>query len=267
MNSCKEEFKEITYSNIKKDLYSISNYGRIYNIHRKIIMKTYFDKDGYEKITLVTNTRATNPNKRGNKSRHVFVHRLVAWEFLHKPDEYHNVVNHKDGKVGNNFYKNLEWCSVKENTYHAKRMKLLNNSGINCKCCKYKEKDIRLICQLLENGLTNSEIYNLLSSKLTNKTKYALYSLINKISRKMCYWDIVSEYHFKVPLQYFKCDNETHKIRKMIISGKDNIVIMRKFGYNTISENKKFYNKIISERQKCKVMFNDYRKYIDMRVE
>ena len=61
-------------------------------LKRKIIMKTYFDKDYHERITLVT----TIKNKKGNKSKHYFIHRLMMWEFVGPPpDEYHNVVNHK----------------------------------------------------------------------------------------------------------------------------------------------------------------------------
>lgn len=87
-----ELFKIITYPGIKPNMYMISNHGKVFNIKKKIIMKTYFDKDYHERITLVT----TIKNKKGNKSKHYFIHRLMMWEFVGPPpDEYHNVVNHK----------------------------------------------------------------------------------------------------------------------------------------------------------------------------
>ena len=254
-----EIFKNITYPGIKEDLYMISNYGNVFNKKKKIIMKTYFDKDDHEKITLVTNVKSKK--RRGNKSKHFFIHRLVAWDFIgHPPDEYHNIINHKNGIPCCNFVHNLEWCSILENTNHAKKMNLLNNSGINSSNCKYSEKLIRKICELLEDGYNNMEILEFLDGYRKNGSS-GLYNLINKLSKKTSYWDIVSEYDYKVPLSYFKCDEKTQKMRDLIFSDSTNLEIMKEFGYNNISDNKTFYNKIINERQKCKVLFNDYRKY------
>lgn len=252
-----EEFKIITYPGIKNNMYMVSNYGRIYNIKKKIIMKTYFDNDDHEKITLVTNIK--HPKKRGNKAKHYFIHRLMAWEFFGPPvDEYHNYVNHKNGIPCCNLIHNLEWCTVLENTNHAKKLKLLNNSGLNSSSRKYSEKIIRKICKLLEDGYSNKEIYEIIEGNHDTKN-YKIFSLINKLSKKLIFWDIVSEYDYKVPLEFFKCDSDTKKIRELIFQNKTNIEILKEFGFNDYS-NKTFYNKIIYERQKCKIMFNDYRK-------
>ena len=252
----KEEFKIITYPGIKENQYMISNHGRVFNIKKEIIMKTYFDDDYHEKITLVTDKK--HPKKRGNKSKHYFIHRLMAWEFIGPPvDEIHNIVNHKNGIPCCNFIDNLEWSSVLENTNHAKTMGLLNNSGVNASVCKYDEKTIRKICSLFEKGYTNMEIFELLKGHKNTKTtseNVGFYQLINKLGKKICYWDIVSEYDYLPNEKYFSCTPDIKKVREMIFDNKTNIEIMEAFGFNSINENKRFYNRIISERAKCKVL-------------
>ena len=57
-----EIFKVITYPRIKSNKYKVSNYGTILNIKTEKVMKTYFDKDGYERITLVIDEK--HPTKR-----------------------------------------------------------------------------------------------------------------------------------------------------------------------------------------------------------
>ena len=54
----------------------------------------------------------------GNVSKTYDIHRLVALHFI---SNNHNKpqVNHKDGNKLNNNYKNLEWCTSKENVNHA----------------------------------------------------------------------------------------------------------------------------------------------------
>lgn len=62
----------------------------------------------------------------GNMKRYK-AHRLVAFMFLDKPDNYQElVINHKDGNKLNNHYSNLEYCTYNYNNYHA-RLNCLNN--------------------------------------------------------------------------------------------------------------------------------------------
>ncbi|CAG8661504.1 3748_t:CDS:1, partial [Diversispora eburnea] len=54
------------------------------------------------------------------------VHRLVALAFCPK-EEGKEYVNHIDGDSTNNRASNLEWCTQKENSQHAMRLRLRAN--------------------------------------------------------------------------------------------------------------------------------------------
>ena len=86
--------------------YSISNNGKI--LSKKCeLMKPYLC-NGYEKIVLM----------KDNSVHRLFVHRLVAKEFIPN-NENKKCVNHIDSNRKNNAYKNLEWVSHSENSFHS----------------------------------------------------------------------------------------------------------------------------------------------------
>ena len=100
-----------------ENMYQVSNYGNIKSLQRKSytgrllkerLLKLNPDTKGYLRVTL----------RKDNKSHHYSVHRLVGIEFIDNPKNKEQI-NHKDGVKANNFYKNLEWCTNKENSDHA----------------------------------------------------------------------------------------------------------------------------------------------------
>ncbi len=55
-----------------------------------------------------------------------YIHRLVAEAYIPNPNKL-PMVNHIDGNPKNNNYKNLEWCTSKQNVEHAaKVLKVVN---------------------------------------------------------------------------------------------------------------------------------------------
>lgn len=99
------EWRDINGTN---GLYQVSNNGdvrRIYKTKPHRVLKKIIDKDGYYQVNLSVN----------NKRRTARVHRLVAEAFIENPNGY-PVINHKDENKINNYFENLEWCTVAHNT-------------------------------------------------------------------------------------------------------------------------------------------------------
>lgn len=87
----------------------------------------------------------------------VKAHRLVAMLFLDLPDNYKDlVVNHIDGNKLNNHYTNLEWCTTRENNYHARVNKLNDISMSNSK--RWEDEEFRKrVSQHISEGQHKTE--------------------------------------------------------------------------------------------------------------
>jgi hypothetical protein len=118
-----EEFKIINsliYGNFSN--YSISNYGKILNNKNNKYISQKNTDEGYVRVTL---------NSDDNKKHSIYVHRIVCEIFNNKPENNKLVVNHIDENKSNNYYKNLEWVTIKKNNQHSKNKKIsmLNDSN------------------------------------------------------------------------------------------------------------------------------------------
>lgn len=92
--------KDLQYKNFHS--YKISECGHITN--GKKILKPFFDKDGYQRITLRVN----------KKQKKIHVHRLVYSVFVGDLQKG-MVVCHIDGNILNNHYLNLKQATQKQN--------------------------------------------------------------------------------------------------------------------------------------------------------
>lgn len=90
--------------------YTITDDGKVisYKFKEPRIMKTWYQKSGYENIKLC----------KDNVTYHFLIHRLVAEAFIPNPDNL-SEVNHKDKNRQNNKVENLEWSNRRDNLYDS----------------------------------------------------------------------------------------------------------------------------------------------------
>lgn len=117
-----------------EDLYEVSNLGQIRSLGNtrgpsrfkgKItILRTEASWVGHLRVQL----------RKDGKSKHYYVHRIVAAAFLPNPDKL-PIINHKDCNPKNNNVDNLEWCTQKYNANYAgakeKKAASFKRSNIN----------------------------------------------------------------------------------------------------------------------------------------
>lgn len=111
-----EIFKNIgTFENKDFSNYEISNYGNVKSLKRNMYF-TINIREGYCIVTLY--------DKTDNKTYQINVHRLVAHCFVNGRTTERKYVNHIDENKQNNYYKNLEWVTIKENNDHSLGIKV-----------------------------------------------------------------------------------------------------------------------------------------------
>lgn len=115
--------------------------------------------------------------RKGRRSIHLKIHRLVAQAFLPNP-ENKPCVNHKDGNKLNNHVVNLEWATHSENALHAIETGLNPKRGNSNHNSKIKESELPTIREMCRNGIpqdTLAQAYGVSQStisRIVTKTTY-----------------------------------------------------------------------------------------------
>jgi len=114
-----EEWKDIKGY---EGAYQVSNYGRVRSVDRIVHSKNKYFQKGIELKKHSAGRYDFVCVSKNNKTKRLYLHRLVAEHFNENPNNY-NVVNHKDEDKTNNRADNLEWCTSKYNANYGSRNK------------------------------------------------------------------------------------------------------------------------------------------------
>lgn len=206
--------------------YRVSNLGRVFDSERmKFVVPVEMNKR-YFVVSLYL------PNK---TQIMITLHRLVALTFIKIPKDYIKagyypkdlVVNHIDGQRWHNTVENLEWCTYKENMYHAQHIADLNRGifGENSHLAKITEAQAIKICELLQSGKTMEQTANevCVSKKIVQHIRAG--ESWKEISRKYKFPRLGKAIPNTIPIETI------HNICKMLEEKKySDSVIARQFG-------------------------------------
>jgi hypothetical protein len=151
----KENFKTVKGF----DKYLISNTGVVKSKKRKVQRFSFGKDTSYWVEERVLNPFISNSGYKTIKfgSKHRYIHRLVAENFIKNENPDKNFVNHKDGNKLNNNVENLEWCTRQENHDHARKNKLISfgEKKYNASLTNENVKEIR---RLAQKGFSHNEL-------------------------------------------------------------------------------------------------------------
>lgn len=142
-----ETWKYLRYFRVKRDMYKVSDYGRIRNIHTNVILKPCLSEKGY----LMHSLRCVD-----GRTRTIKLHRIVAMNFVDGMTEEKCEVDHKDGDKTNNKASNLEWVTRKENIIRAYERNLIPiMRGERNGKAKLNELLVEIACEFLRRNNLN----------------------------------------------------------------------------------------------------------------
>src|SRR5262249_54022603 len=121
--------------------YQVSRAGEVFSLKRNRLLSPAETKKGYLAVNLY----------RDGKPKNLLVHRLVAAAFI-GPIPVGYVVNHRNGCKTDCRSSNLEICTPKENSEHAKRHGLIRSGERNARA-KLTAAQVRTIRRLRREGM------------------------------------------------------------------------------------------------------------------
>lgn len=198
-----EEWKDIDFLGIKRNLYKISNFGNVYSNA----------KNGYLSPAITNGYLTVQLAMENGDRKSFYVHRLVAIAFIPNPDPNNLIeVNHKNLHRDDPFVYNLEWVTKQDNIYHELEhsghdVKTLKGSkqwgngystfGENNGMAKFTESDVRIMLKAIENGASYKEALEIAGFENIQNNRYNL----SHIARGHRWKHITTEYNIpnKIP--------------------------------------------------------------------
>lgn len=183
-------------------------------IDTKEIKSSYVANTGYRCISL---------KSKSGISKTYLLHRIIAELCIPKFNNEYNIVNHIDANKLNNSIFNLEWCTQLHNMRHAQKLGLTPIvAGENNNTAKLTNKQVEMICELMEQGIQYKYILEQVGLEINDKNL----DILTKIrSRKM--WNTIS-CKYNIPEKEFRSkaivysNDQIHDICKLISMGCSN---------------------------------------------
>lgn len=140
--------------------YEVSSFGNVKSLgneftRKERILKKGTIKNGYEIVVLTKN----------KKRKTLYVHRLVACEFINNAEDKREV-NHINSIKNDNRVINLEWTTTSENSLHAFKNNL-KAKGQDRTQSKLTDKDVLAIRNSPLRNIELSRIYNISKSVIS----------------------------------------------------------------------------------------------------
>lgn len=176
-------YTTVYYNGIETD-YLIDKHGNIKSKKNKNkFLKHHYTKKGYAMVKLYL---------RDGRKVTVQVHRLMIMSWYPDKDITNLEVHHLDYKNKSNDLDKLVYCTHEQ---HVSQERLIGHKERPCvqgekhHNSKYKESDIRSICEYLSKGFGITDIYNLINGVVSKDT-------ICKIKARQHWVSISKDYDF-----------------------------------------------------------------------
>ena len=129
-------------------IYSSRTRGGYVDKNKLTELKQEITNNGYRRVTFCLN----------NQTKRLFVHRIMAFTFLEKPDTSKKIVRHLDGDKANNRADNLAWGTHRENEVD-KELHGTKRMGENINTSKLKPSDVLKMRYRYSIGHSSKEIH------------------------------------------------------------------------------------------------------------
>jgi len=200
-----EEYRPMTYPQVEQNRYIVSNYGNIIDITLGRQKTLFYSEKGYRTCELSLSVY------KKRRFRKLFVHRLVAWAFIdgYDPSVRRIWVNHKDGTKSNNYFKNLEWSTIRENAIHARTLSGKNfknppiMKGETNPASIWTRSQANLVYRMIRKGMGNIEIMKELGYSCLKDNK-SLYDLVRDIRRKRIWGELRGKWDNRIKFNDYR---------------------------------------------------------------
>lgn len=165
-------------------VYEVSSWGRVKK--NGLLVNIYIHKNtGYLSASI--------------NSKTISLHRLVCESFNEKKEGC-VVVNHINGIKTDNYYKNLEWVTIKENSQHAIQTGLFNTKGERHYKSIISNEEVILIIDDYKNGILIEVLaekynccYNVVRNILTGESYQNITGGISVLTKRDHDWKLKGE--------------------------------------------------------------------------